>query len=296
MVLRPEEMRQKRRPPRIAIALVLIAALLLAVYLFLKPRGQETYLVYGVDAYGSLEETGRSDAMMLVRLDHAHRRLYVVTFARDMLVDNGRGAKTKINTLIRKDQQDGPQLLCDAVERNFSVASQGWFRVNFSSLVSIVDALGGVTLTLSEEEARYVDKKAGFWPGYPIRAGECRLCGGQALWYARCREVDSDLGRIDRQTRLAEAMTAELRHMSIRKAVDLYQSMNHAWRASLSAGEQARLALRGLFARRYAVTRISVPFEGAFRYGRASDVSGILPDIEKNRALLLEALGETVSE
>ncbi len=290
MVIRPEEMRGARRFPRWLP--VLLAALLLGLglYLLLLPRGRETYLVYGVDAYGSLNDGGRSDAMMLVRLDHGKRTVTVVSFARDLIVDNGRGAKTKLNTLVRKDEENGGQLLSQTLERNFGVGAEGWFRVNFSSLVSIVDALGGVSLTLTAEEARYIDRAAGLYPGYPLGEGECRLCGGQALWYARCRALDSDLGRIDRQTRLAEAMTRALSGMRIREAYDLYESMNHAWRSSLAPAEQARLALRALFARRYAIHRLSVPFEGTYRYGEAGGVAGILPDPDMNRRLLEAAM------
>ncbi len=282
--------RRRRLLRRLLTAAALLALAALAALFALRPRGQETYLVYGVDQYGSLDESGRSDAMMLVRLDHGRRRIFAVSMARDMLIDNGRGARTKINTLVRKESGEGGDILSEAVARNFGVQPDGWFRVNFSSLVSVVDALGGVTVTLSAEEARYVDREAGYWPGYPLREGECRLCGGQALWFARCRHLDSDLGRGERQSRLAAALVSELRRMNPLRIRSLYESMNHAWRSSLPAAEQAKLVFRALFARRYAVTRLQLPFEGAWRYGKANDVSGVLPDLEENRRLLEEAL------
>lgn len=277
---------------RVVPLLLVLAALLLILLLILRPRGQETYLVYGVDQYGSLDESGRSDAMMLVRLDHDHRRIYAVSMARDMLIDNGHGGRTKINTIIRKESEDGNAALCRAVSDNFGVPVDGWFRINFSSLVSIVDALGGVSVELSAEEARYIDKTAGLWPGYPLSEGVCRLCGGQALWFARCRKLDSDLGRGQRQSRLAAALVSEIRRTGIRSIYSLYESMNHAWRASLSPAQQAKLVFRALFARRYRVTQLSLPFEGTFRYGEASGTSGILPNLEKNRELLQSALSE----
>ncbi|MBR1408437.1 MAG: LCP family protein [Clostridia bacterium] len=282
----------KRLKKYAAVALAVILLLLFVIFVLLRPRGQETYLVYGVDQYGSLDESGRSDAMMLVRIDHTHRRIYAVSMARDMLIDNGRGGRTKINTIIRKESEDGSQALIDAIAQNFGVTADGWFRINFSSLVSIVDAMGGVNVTLSAEEAHYIDKNAGLWPGYPLSEGECRLCGGQALWFARCRKLDSDLGRGQRQSRLAAALVREIRRTGIRNIVGLYRSMNHAWRSSLPAAEQAKLVVRALYARRYTVRQLSLPFEDTFRYGSASGIDGILPNLEKNRELLAAALSE----
>lgn len=278
--------RARRR--RILIALAVLAAL----WVLIHPRGCETFLVYGVDQYGSLDENGRSDAMMLVRLDHGRRRVYAVSLARDMLLEGERGGLEKINVLVRKDPEEGGSRLTDAIARNFGVQLDGWFRVNFSSLVSIVDAMDGVTLELTAEEVRYVNAHAGIWPGYPLSEGACRLCGGQALAYVRCRSLDSDLGRGRRQSLFAQAVVSRLRRLPPWRIVSLYRAMGHAWRSSLSPVQQAGLVLRGLFARRYRVERLQLPFEGYFRYGKSEHgVSGILLDFEDNRRLLQEAFG-----
>ena len=271
---------------------VIVLACCLAVMLLLRPRGVRTYLVYGVDQYGSLDEEGRSDAMMLVRLDAGRREVAVVSLARDMLVDNGRGGRTKINTVIRKDSGDGGGgALCEAIERNFGVSVDGWFRINFSSLVSLVDAAGGVSVELTAEEAAYIDKNAGRYPQYPLSEGTCLLCGGQALSFVRCRHLDNDLGRGQRQSRFAQAVVRKLRGMSPLRILSLYRGMDYAWRSSLGAAEQGSLVWRALWARRHRVLRLALPFDGTWRYGSASGTSGILPDLEENRRQLRAALG-----
>ena len=282
-----------RRLRRVGLAAAILLACALLVLFLLRPRGVHTYLIYGVDSYGSLKENGRSDAMMLVQLDHTHGTVSVVSLARDMLVDNGRGARTKLNTVIRKEgtDEERSQRLCDTIESNFGVHPEGWFRINFSSLVSLVNAIGGVNVELTAEEAAYIDGNAGIWPGYPLKEGTCRLCGGQALSFVRCRHLDDDLGRGQRQSRFASALAAELKHMSPLRVLDLYNSMNHAWVSSLSAGEQLELVWQALWSCRDRFVRISVPFEGTWRFGKASDTDGILPDLAENRRLLLEALG-----
>ena len=277
-------------------ALLALLAAAFVAFLIVKPRGTEDYFVYGIDQYGSLDADGRSDAMMLVRLDHTRRRIYAVSIARDLFVENEAGRPVKINTVVRGDPDAGGDALAAYAERNFGFKPDAWIRLNFSSLVSIVDAIGGVTLTLSEEEARYVASTAGYWPGYPVRAGECLLCGGQALAFVRCRYLDNDLGRGQRQSRFAAAMVRALSHIPAGRIRALYDSMGHAWRTSLSAPQQAGLLFRAFFARRYEVVRLQIPFEGAWRYGSQGGVPGLIADLPENRRLLQEALSGRTPE
>lgn len=264
---------------------ILLAMLVLLVAL--HPRGRQNYLILGIDNYGSLNENGRSDVMMLVSLNFDRGDIAAVTFARDMFIENDHGTRSKINTIVRNQDEDA---LMRALEQSFGVEIDGWFRVNFSSVISIVDAIGGVSVELTAEEARYIDHTAGAYPDSPLAEGMCRLNGAQALTYARCRKLDNDIGRGNRQSKLFEALVAQTRRMTAANVAALVNSMSHAWQSSLSGGEQAALVFKALWLRGAHVTRLAVPFEGYWRYGTSGGNSGILPDIEDNRRLLLEAL------
>lgn len=264
---------------------LLAAVLAVAALLFiLHPRGTRSYLIMGMDNYGSLDELGRSDVMMLVRADFSHATVYVATFARDLMVENEFGRDVKINTLVRKQ---GEEALVDAVERNFALEIDGWFRVNFSGVIEIVDALGGAEVELTQEEARYIDRTAGVYAENPLGEGPCRLNGAQALCYARCRHLDNDFGRGARQSKLAEGLVAQTKKLTLAKLASLFGSLDHAWRSSLSGKQQLALFLRALWLRGARVVRIGVPFEGTYRYGSA----GVTANMPKNLELLHEALG-----
>ena len=194
----------KKTALRILLGFLLIAAITLLVVM---PRGTEDYLIYGIDQYGSLDADGRSDAMMLVRLDHRHHRIFAVSLARDLFIEQENGRKTKINTVVRGNTGEGGDELCSVIAKNFGIEPDAWVRINFSSLVSVVDALGGVSVQLSAEEARYIDKNAGRYHGYPLSEGVCLLNGGQALpWRAVViTERDADILNNDMAQRLAPA-------------------------------------------------------------------------------------------
>lgn len=272
--------------------IALIAMLLvLAVLLVLHPHGTKTFLVLGIDNYGSLDENGRSDVTMLLQVDFDRTRISAVTFARDMFIENENGRLTKINTVVRGKDENA---LAEAIERNFGVHVDGWFRVNFSTLVEVVNAIGGAQVELTAAEANYIDNTAGTYPDSPLEEGLCRLNGAQALTYARCRKLDNDIGRGERQNKLLAAMVQQTRHLTIANIVSVYNSLNHAWRSSYTGAEQAALLSQAIWLRGAKVNRIGVPFEGHWRYGSASSGSGILLNIEENRNLLLEALGRPV--
>ena len=112
-----------------ALRILLCALLVLALLLFiLHPRGTKTFLILGIDNYGSLDVDGRSDVMMLVQIDFTRSHISTVTFARDMFLDKD-GRETKINTIVRSSDED---TLVKTLEENFALDIDGWFRVNGS--------------------------------------------------------------------------------------------------------------------------------------------------------------------
>ena len=274
---------------RAARAAVPVLLALLALVLLLRPYGTQTYLVLGMDNYGSLDETGRSDVMMLVQLNFTRSRITGVTFARDMFIDNEEGRETKINTIVRSSSEES---LVSALEKDFQLDIDGWFRVNFTTVIELVDALGGAKVELTEKEVAYINRNVGYYNENPLAEGECLLNGAQALCYARCRQLDNDIGRGQRQSKLLSGMVNSVRHMSLARIGDVFSSLKHAWRSSLSAGEQVRLLSQVIWLRGAKVESVGVPFEGTWRYGNSKKGdNGILIKQDENTRLLHEALG-----
>lgn len=277
----------KKRSVRI---LLILAVVLVAAVLLLHPKGTKTFLVLGMDNYLSLDDaSGRSDVMMLVQIDFTNSDIKTVSFARDMFVKNENDRDAKLNMLIRSGSE---QAVVDALERNFGVKIDGWFRVNFASVVLLVDALGGADVELTSQEANYIDRQIGEYSDHPLSEGVCHLNGAQALAYARCRKLDNDIGRGARQGKLLAAMVAKTKELTIPKLVNVFNSLKDMWRSSLSAGDQVKLLSQALWLRGAKVEAYGVPFEGYWGYGSSdSGVSGVRANLPENRRLLLEALG-----
>lgn len=276
-----------------ALRILLCALLVLALLLFLlHPRGTKTFLILGIDNYGSLDVDGRSDVMMLVQIDFTHTDITTVTFARDMIIPDENGRDQKINTIVRSHDEDA---LVRAMEGAFDLSIDGWFRVNFSSLVLLVDAIGGCDVELTSKEVNYLNRTAGVYPDNPLSEGVCHLNGAQALYFARCRALDNDMGRGQRQNRVMAAMVRQTKNLGIGKIIGIFNSLNGAWQSSLSSGEQVRLLASALWLRGAQTTAVGLPFEGTWHYGDMRGDNGVIIKLSENTRLLHEALGLPVS-
>lgn len=268
----------------IALLFVLFPAISLAA-------GMEHYLLLGVDGWGISEEgSARSDAIILVSLDSERERIMLTSFARDSIVKPSyRKGTVKLNTLVRSSQ--GEQVLEEYLEETFGLDIKGYFVINFSGTVDLVNAVGGVELELSADEAAYIEHNAGYYYGYPVREGRCRVNGAQALYYMRCRSIDNDFGRQGRQGKVLRALMDEVRGISPIKAIGMLDDVLGMYRTSLGYGQQIELALRALKLLEAEVVTTSIPAEGTYRYGEDSyHTSGLVFNLEENRKYLYEWL------
>ena len=252
----------------------------------------EHYLLIGVDGWGVAKEGGaRSDAIILASLDYSRDCITFTSFARDSIVKPSyRRNSVKLNTLVRS--QEGEGALIDYIEETFGIPISGHFIINFSGAVDVLNAVGGIEIELSQQEADYVDHHAGYDEKYPLREGLCLLNGGQALYYMRCRSLDNDFGRQGRQGKVLRALVDKLSTITPVRALMLVDDVLGMYRTDLAFAAQFELAMKALSLRRADVKTHSLPAEGTYRYGKDSQgASGLEFNLEANRALLYEILG-----
>lgn len=139
----------------------------------------------------------RSDAIMLVHLNHERDRVTVVGVPRDLWVDVPGEGEDKINAAYA---YGGPQKSVQTMEAVTGVRIDHYVEVDFSGFVDVVDALGGVEVCLEES---IEDPKAQL----DLEAGTHEVDGTEALAFTRTRATArGDLDRIDRQQQVVAAM------------------------------------------------------------------------------------------
>lgn len=276
---------------RIAAMMLLIVLMMVSSYASAEKTDMAHYLLIGVDGWGlNTEGSARSDAIILASLDYGRERILFTSFARDSIVKPSyRKGTVKLNTLVRSSE--GEQALADYFEEAFGLEIEGYFVINFSGAVDVINALGGVELDLSEDEVYYINYHAGEYHGYPLFPGLCRVNGAQALYYMRCRNLDNDFGRQGRQGNVLRAVMKKVSSITPLRAMGLLDDVLGMYRTSLHGGRQAELALRAIKLRNAEVMTKSLPAEGTFRYGQDSHgTSGLIFDLEKNREYLYQWL------
>ncbi len=171
--------------------------------------------VYNVLLIGSDRRSGNwygnSDTMILVSVNMKTKKFYMTSFMRDLYaMIPGIGVK-KLNAAYAHGA--GP-LLVQTIEDNFKIDIDNWASVDFGSMETIINSLGGVDMELYQAEA---DNINGACPGHPtLSAGMMHLDGKQAVAFARIRYVGQyDYERTSRQRRVLEQLIARMRGLSI---------------------------------------------------------------------------------
>jgi LCP family protein required for cell wall assembly len=157
--------------------------------------------ISGIDTYGDIATVSRSDVNILAAVNPKTHRIVLVTTPRDYYVQlhGTTGLKDKLTHAGVYGIDTSRQTLQDL----YGVPIAHTLRVNFSSLVGLVDALGGVDIQSPNSFT------AG---GYRFTAGVNHVDGKAALAFSRERYAFSagDRVRGENQERVIEAIVAKL--------------------------------------------------------------------------------------
>lgn len=194
-------------------------------------------LLLGVD--GDSNSSSRSDSMILVSVDFAHAKIKLTSFLRDSWVEiPSKGKKAKLNAAYA---YGGPQLAVDTIEYNFGVDIDHYVMVDFDMFTQIIDKLGGVTVEVTEKEAKYINKTT----RHTIDSGESvTLNGAQALVYCRIRKLDTDYMRTYRQRKVITALIGQAKTAGISKLIATMRDVFPLIETDMSAAEITSLAYK----------------------------------------------------
>ncbi|MBE1534203.1 LCP family protein [Actinomadura algeriensis] len=162
----------------------------------------ENWMLIGSDRRADIPSMGaRADALMIVHLAESGDRVSVVAIPRDSWVPIPGHGTDKINAAFA---YGGPRLLIRTVEKLTGVRIDHYAALDFGGFVEMTDALGGVTVTITEDT--YDPKHERSW-----RAGTQHLDGVEALDFVRQRVnlPNGDLDRIKRQQAFLEALAGK---------------------------------------------------------------------------------------
>lgn len=199
--------------------------------------GRDSYSYSGISA----DSTGRSDSIMLLVCNPVNKQILVVTIPRDSYVPikGVVGHEDKITHATVW----GINALVKTVNSFLDVKINYFLRINFQSVIDVIDAMGGVTVQNPYYFCMtYKDNKA---KNYCFDEGEVTLDGEHALGYVRERKYGnmSDLKRNAHQALVIKAMIDKVTSVDmITKIGDLLEALNGKFTTNMNVNDIYALA------------------------------------------------------
>ncbi len=215
--------------------------------------------LFGVD---SRENTfkGRSDSIMILSVNLNTKKIKLISVLRDSFVPIEKNGKTNYSKINSAYASGGPELAIKTLNSVFALDITEYATVNFGGMEDIIDAVGGVEVTVTESELQYVnsnlareaEKYGGNKEDYKITAGKNNLNGVKAVLYSRIRYflnsegTANDYGRTDRQRLVLQQLFNKAVQMNKTRYIELISTLAPCCETSLSYSEILNLGVKVL--------------------------------------------------
>lgn len=164
--------------------------------------------LFGLDTRDNSFNNSRSDSIIIVSINKKNNNVNLTSIYRDTYVDiEGHG----LDKITHAYAYGGPELALSTINRNLDLNITEFVTVNFDTVKTVVDTLGGIKLQITDAEAKQIGLSSG---------GTYNLNGEQALAYARIRKIDSDYKRTERIRTVIDASFQKLKTKSISEILD----------------------------------------------------------------------------
>ena len=190
-------------------------------------------LLIGQDAREG-EESKNSDTVILITVNKETKKITMTSFLRDSYVtlnnvvdSNGKShsGSTKLTLAYALGYQWGGtlgamQVMDQVITNNFGPVVDHNIEVNMEAFDACINALGGVTITLDKDEAKYMNNYFSKFEaeGREFFEGDNLVDGWAAEVYVRTRHAnngDNDYNRTNRQRQVVAQVLEKVKNMSV---------------------------------------------------------------------------------
>ncbi len=195
--------------------------------------------ISGIDTSGSISNVARSDANILTTINTNTHEVLLTSIPRDYYVTlHSYGAKDKLT----HSGTYGVNETVKTVEDLLSIDINYYVRVNFTTVIKLVDTLGGIDVqsdysftTHNDEETRY----------YTFKKGSNHINGEEALAFSRERNsfADGDNQRVKNQQKVIEAIIKKVLNSNtlLTKYTNILDSLKGSFQTNIKQDEISEL-------------------------------------------------------
>lgn len=216
--------------------------------------------LFGLDTREENSFAGRSDSIMILSVNTKTKKIKLISVLRDSFVPIEKDGKITYNKINNAYASGGPELAIKTLNQAFALDIKEYATVNFGGMEEIIDAVGGVEVTVTEQELislnalteKEAEKYGGKKEDYKIKPGKQTLNGIKAVAYSRIRYFSNfegetnDYGRTDRQRLVLEQLMKKATKMNKTRYVELLSALAPCCETSLSYTDILNIATKVL--------------------------------------------------
>lgn len=180
---------------------------------------EEAFNIYvsGIDTYGKIGSVSRSDVNMIVTVNPSTHEILLTSIPRDYYVPlaNKKGLRDKLTHAGIY----GVDTSIKTLEDLFNIDINYYVRVNFTTLIDVVDVIGGITVYSDKSFTAFTDSTV------RVKQGNNNFNGKQALAFARERYSykEGDRHRVQNQQDVITAIMNKV--LSSKTLISKYNSL-----------------------------------------------------------------------
>lgn len=245
--------KQKRKLILFVLELLCLFALLVGLYIWssigkIADEGYTNIAIFGLDNRESGNyENGHSDTIMVASVNNETKEISLISVYRDTYLMVGEDTYSKANAAYYKG---GVDQAVEMLNTNLDLDITEYVCVDWAALVEAIDALGGVEIEVTAQEAELInaylfeiDAMTGQTTEYVYGEGVKTLTGAQATSYARIRSTaGDDFKRTSRQRIVLDAMLTKAKDASVFTLLEICNAVFDDISTSLSLSDITGLA------------------------------------------------------
>lgn len=209
--------------------------------------GYQNIAFFGVDNRSVGEyDAGRSDSIMICSINNDTKEVKIVSVYRDTCLDIG---DDNIRKATEAYNNGGVENSINMLNRNFDLDIEDYVAVDFYALTEAVDAVGGIELDITDEEAEimnesYIDEVSAVTEkeGNYVTGGTQVVDGVQATAYCRIRyTAGDDFKRAERQRTVVTKLIEKAKACSVTELMGLVDAVFPSISTSMTSAQIAAL-------------------------------------------------------
>lgn len=187
--------------------------------------GFRNIALLGIDSRADDYGVGnRSDCIIIASLNEKTKEIKLISVYRDTYLQIEEKGKTVLDKVTHAYAYGGAQNTLKALNTNLDLNITEYVTVNFDAVIAAVDAIGGITINIEDEEELYqlndyvkdTRNNSGVDSGFVSGTGRQVLNGVQAVAYSRVRyTAGGDYKRSERMRTVIEAMLEKAKTLSV---------------------------------------------------------------------------------